>query len=99
PRKKEKEALGPFGRPREFLGNRFVYAVVSQRAHGLSIGVNVNPDKACNFACPYCEVRRDVPGADRQVDLDVLAGELEHLLTLACQGGLRESPWQASVSR
>lgn len=51
----------PFGRPREFLGNRFVYAVISQRAHGLSIGINLNPNKACNFDCAYCEVNRDLP--------------------------------------
>ena len=38
---------------RELDANRYVYAVVSRRARGLSIGVNINPDKACNFACPY----------------------------------------------
>src|SRR3954463_13535858 len=64
-----------FGRPREFLGNRFVYAVISQRARGLSVGVNVNPDKTCNFDCTYCEVNRDLPAQDQTVDLDVLARE------------------------
>lgn len=44
--------------PRELGDNRYVYAVLSRRAHGLSIGVNLNPDKACNFACPYCQVDR-----------------------------------------
>ena len=38
-----------FDRPRDFLGNRFVYAVISSRAGGLSLGVTVNPDKRCNF--------------------------------------------------
>ena len=47
-----------FGSPRDFLGNRFVYAVVSPRARGLSIGVNLNPDRECNFDCAYCEVDR-----------------------------------------
>ena len=34
---------------RRVLGdNRYVYAVVSRRVGGLSIGINLNPDKACN---------------------------------------------------
>ena len=40
-----------FGCPRDFLNNRFVYAVISARAHGLSLGVNMNPDKRCSFDC------------------------------------------------
>ena len=93
PRKRE----GAFGRPREFLGNRFVYAVISQRAHGLSIGVNLNPDKACNFNCAYCEVNRDVPGRDNRVDLDVMVAELENLLTVTFQGKLRDLPYFRTV--
>ncbi|MFM7555101.1 MAG: hypothetical protein ACKPAH_07370, partial [Verrucomicrobiota bacterium] len=34
----------------------YVYPVVSRRSRGLSIGVNLNPDKRCNFDCVYCEV-------------------------------------------
>jgi len=79
-----------FGPPRAFLGNRFVYAVISQRARGLSIGINVNPDKFCNFQCVYCEVNRDVPPRDRTVNLKTLTAELESLLTLAHQGKFRE---------
>ena len=47
-----------FDRPRDFLDNRFVYAVISPRARGLTLGVNMNPDKRCNFDCVYCEVDR-----------------------------------------
>jgi wyosine [tRNA(Phe)-imidazoG37] synthetase (radical SAM superfamily) len=93
PRRRE----GPFGRPREFLGNRFVYAVISQRAKGLSIGVNLNPDKRCNFDCAYCEVNRDLPGRDAGVDLDVMAAELENLLTITFEGNLRELPYFRTV--
>lgn len=88
---------GPFGRPREFLGNRFVYAVISQRAKGLSIGVNLNPDKGCNFDCAYCEVNRDLAGRDARVDLDVMAAELEQLLTTTFEGNLRELPYFRTV--
>jgi wyosine [tRNA(Phe)-imidazoG37] synthetase (radical SAM superfamily) len=68
---------------RDLGANRFVYAVVSRRARGLSIGVNLNPDKVCNFDCPYCQVDRTVPGAPPDVDVPVLRAELAELLALA----------------
>jgi wyosine [tRNA(Phe)-imidazoG37] synthetase (radical SAM superfamily) len=83
---------GPFGLPRNSLNNRFVYAVISQRARGLSIGINLNPDKRCNFDCAYCEVNRDTPGRDRKVDLNVMAEELERLLKLVQEKRVRELP-------
>jgi wyosine [tRNA(Phe)-imidazoG37] synthetase (radical SAM superfamily) len=82
-----------FGRPRNRLGNRHVYAVISQRARGLSIGVNLNPDQRCSFDCVYCEVDRDAPGRQRRVDVKAMAGELEHLLTLHHEGRLGEVEW------
>jgi wyosine [tRNA(Phe)-imidazoG37] synthetase (radical SAM superfamily) len=81
-----------FGCPREFLGNRFVYAVVSARARGLAVGVNLNPDKQCNFDCPYCEVDRLAPGRDAKLDLDAMSAELEATLALVQTGKLRENP-------
>src|SRR6478752_2462194 len=38
---------------RLFELNRFVYPVLSRRSGGISIGVNLNPDKICNFDCIY----------------------------------------------
>jgi wyosine [tRNA(Phe)-imidazoG37] synthetase (radical SAM superfamily) len=70
------------GRSREFLGNRFVYAVVSRRARGLSVGVNMNPDKRCNFNCGYCEVNRAAPTSEKSLDADVMADELQRVLWL-----------------
>jgi wyosine [tRNA(Phe)-imidazoG37] synthetase (radical SAM superfamily) len=81
-----------FGCPREFLGNRFVYAVVSPRARGLSIGVNMNPDKKCNFDCPYCEVNRLLPSQEKHLDIGIMAGELRRTLALAHSGELRNTP-------
>ena len=75
-----------FGRPRNPLNNRFVYAVISQRAHGLSIGVNLTPDKQCNFDCVYCEVNRDAPAKELKAHVKVMSAELEHLLRLAFEG-------------
>jgi len=82
-----------FGRPRNFLNNHFAYAVISQRAHGLSIGVNLNPDKRCNFDCFYCEVDREEPPRDREIDVKVMSDELQKLLALVHENRLREVAW------
>jgi wyosine [tRNA(Phe)-imidazoG37] synthetase (radical SAM superfamily) len=82
-----------FAYPRQFLGNRFVYAVVSSRARGLSIGVNMNPDKRCNFDCDYCEVNRTTPALEKSLDVDVMADELQRTLALAYSGELRDIPY------
>jgi wyosine [tRNA(Phe)-imidazoG37] synthetase (radical SAM superfamily) len=73
---------------RELEQNRYVYAVVSRRARGLSIGVNLNPDKVCNFDCPYCQVDRTTPGWPSEVEVDALVRELDHLLALVAGGTL-----------
>ncbi|HEX3857425.1 MAG TPA: radical SAM protein [Verrucomicrobiae bacterium] len=78
-----------FGWPRQFLSNRFVYVVVSPRARGLSIGVNLNPNKCCNFDCEYCEVDRTKPSFEDPLDVDVMAEELQYTLSLACSGELQ----------
>lgn len=61
----------------------YVYPVVSRRSHGLSIGINLNPDTACNFDCVYCCVDRTQPPPRTDVDLDQIARELRQLLTWA----------------
>lgn len=79
-----------FGCPRDFVGNRFVYVVISPRAKGLSIGVNMNPDKFCNFDCTYCEVNRCLPTIEDHLDVDVMATEMERTLALVQSGEIRE---------
>jgi wyosine [tRNA(Phe)-imidazoG37] synthetase (radical SAM superfamily) len=80
-----------FGRPREFLDNQLVYTVVSARARGLSIGINLNPDKRCNFNCVYCEVQRN--GAPRPtLDVELMAAELKKMLAFVRGGRMRELP-------
>jgi len=44
--------------PRNWRENFYVYPVISRRSGGLSIGINLNPDTACNFDCVYCQVDR-----------------------------------------
>ena len=76
--------------PRNFLGNRFVYTVVSARARGLSIGINMNPDRLCNFDCAYCEVNRQLPLSEQALDVAVMAEELEKTLFLVRSGKIRQ---------
>lgn len=78
-----------FGCARDFLENRFVYVVISPRARGLSIGVNMNPDKHCSFDCLYCEVNRNEPPVTTKLDLDVLADELARTIRLVRSGEIR----------
>jgi wyosine [tRNA(Phe)-imidazoG37] synthetase (radical SAM superfamily) len=86
-----------FGYPRDFLENRFVYFVISPRAGGLSIGVNLNPVAKCNFDCLYCEVDRTLPARAAQLDPDRMAMELREALELARGGWLRQWPRYANL--
>ncbi|MDR1412226.1 MAG: radical SAM protein [Spirochaetaceae bacterium] len=48
---------GPVENHREREKGALVYPVYSRRSGGLSIGINLFPDrKSCSFDCPYCEV-------------------------------------------
>jgi wyosine [tRNA(Phe)-imidazoG37] synthetase (radical SAM superfamily) len=81
-----------FGSPRDFLANRFVYVAISPRARGLSVGVNLNPDKKCNFDCIYCEVNRQEAARESPLDVSVMVTELKGTLTAVREGRLRERP-------
>jgi wyosine [tRNA(Phe)-imidazoG37] synthetase (radical SAM superfamily) len=76
---------------RELGGQRYVYAVVSRRSRGLSVGLNLNPDKVCNFDCVYCQVDRTTPGPTEPVDVGVLAAELDATLGLIASGAVWET--------
>ncbi len=75
---------------RTFQENLYVYAVVSRRSKGVSIGINLNPDKVCNFDCIYCQVDRTTPAVVRDVDMNRLREELEDMLDLVTTGKLFE---------
>src|SRR5438552_8793604 len=75
---------------RTFQENLYVYAVVSRRIKGLSIGINLNPDKVCNFDCVYCQVNRTTLALFREVDMSRLREELEDMLDLVTTGKLFE---------
>jgi wyosine [tRNA(Phe)-imidazoG37] synthetase (radical SAM superfamily) len=86
-----------FGSPRDFLDNQLVYVVVSARARGLSVGVNLNPDKNCNFDCIYCEVPLDGEPSEVRLDVDAMAAELKKTLLFVRNGRLRERPWYRAL--
>jgi wyosine [tRNA(Phe)-imidazoG37] synthetase (radical SAM superfamily) len=70
----------------------YCYPVISRRSKGLSIGINLNPDKACNFDCIYCQVDRATPATVRNVEISALGAELSALLDLALNGNLFKEP-------
>jgi wyosine [tRNA(Phe)-imidazoG37] synthetase (radical SAM superfamily) len=65
---------------RASAGLKYVYPVVSRRAGGVSIGVNLNTNNACNWRCIYCQVPNLVRGAPVPVELAVLERELRRFL-------------------
>jgi len=71
---------------RNFAANRFVYPVISRRSRGLSVGVNLNPDKICNFDCIYCQVDRTRQSETKFVDLPAVLQELEDVLAAVVAG-------------
>jgi wyosine [tRNA(Phe)-imidazoG37] synthetase (radical SAM superfamily) len=75
---------------REFLDNHYVYLFFSPRAGGLTLGINLNPDRTCNFDCIYCEVHRHRPQANGVFRVEAMADELTRLLTRIYQGRLRD---------
>jgi wyosine [tRNA(Phe)-imidazoG37] synthetase (radical SAM superfamily) len=74
--------------PRRFEENRFVYPVLSRRSQGISVGVNLTPDKVCNFDCIYCQVDRREQSETRFIDFSRLLTELEDTLRLVASGEL-----------
>ena len=74
-----------------FETNRFVYPVLSRRSGGISIGVNLNPDKICNFDCIYCQVNRTTESETRFVELDQLLNELDQMLQWVSSAKIFES--------
>jgi wyosine [tRNA(Phe)-imidazoG37] synthetase (radical SAM superfamily) len=77
---------------RSFAQYAYVYPVISRRSRGLSIGINLNPDKICNFDCAYCEVDRKLPGRPGPVDAVQLRAELDALVQDVRNGGLAQQP-------
>ena len=72
--------LTPTNHDRDAAGMTYVYPVVSRRAGGVSIGINLNPNHACNWACVYCQVPDLVRGTAPPVNIAQLESELRAML-------------------
>jgi len=70
------DSLSVTDHSRDSAGLRYVYPVVSRRAGGVSIGINLNPNNACNWRCIYCQVPNLTRGTAPPVDLPLLEKEL-----------------------
>jgi wyosine [tRNA(Phe)-imidazoG37] synthetase (radical SAM superfamily) len=65
---------------RDSAGLTYVYPVISRRSGGLSIGINLNPNNACNWRCIYCQVPDLIRGSSPKIDLQQLKDELNGFL-------------------
>ena len=72
--------LTPRNHDRDSAGMTYVYPVVSRRAGGVSVGINLNPNNACNWACIYCQVPDLARGTAPETDLAQLEAELRAML-------------------
>ena len=71
---------------RDIAGLNYVYPVISRRAGGLSIGINFNPNNACNWRCIYCQVPDLKKGSAPEMDFALLESELTFFLNEVLHG-------------
>lgn len=95
----ERTLLTVHDHDRRRAGRRYVYYVVSRRARGVSIGINLNPNAACNWRCIYCQVPGLTRGAGPAIDLERLAGELAEGLNEVLAPGWMETHVPAGLRR
>jgi wyosine [tRNA(Phe)-imidazoG37] synthetase (radical SAM superfamily) len=91
--------LTPSNHDRDSAGMTYVYPVVSRRAGGVSVGINLNPDNACNWACIYCQVPDLARGAAPETDLAQLEAELRAMLAAIVHGDFMQTRVPAGARR
>jgi wyosine [tRNA(Phe)-imidazoG37] synthetase (radical SAM superfamily) len=84
---------------RDIVGMKYVYPVISRRAGGVSVGINLNPNNACNWQCIYCQVPNLVRGSAPTIDLALLAQELKTLFEAIIKGHFLEEHVADSAHR
>ncbi|MDD5301006.1 MAG: radical SAM protein [Gallionella sp.] len=83
--------LSTLNHDRDSAALRYVYPVVSRRAGGVSIGINLNPNNACNWRCIYCQVPDLTRGTALPVDLGILENELRSFINELLHGDFMQS--------
>lgn len=76
---------------RDSANLRYVYPVISRRAGGVSVGINLNPNNACNWRCIYCQVPELTRGTAPPIDLAILENELRDFLNELLHGNFMQS--------
>ncbi len=71
---------------RDVSGLTYIYPVVSRRAGGVSIGINLNINNACNWRCLYCQVPNLTRGTPPPINLALLEKELRDFLEYIVHG-------------
>jgi len=77
----------------------YVYPVVSRRAGGVSIGINLNPNNACNWRCVYCQVPELKRGTAPKIDLVQLEAELRAFLDEIMHGDFMQAKVEPEARR
>ncbi len=85
-----KQYLNIHDHSRELSGLKYIYSVISRRAGGLSIGVNLNVNNACNWQCIYCEIPNLTRGSPPPIELNLLEEELRFFLHEIIHGDYME---------
>lgn len=91
--------LTPVNHARDSAGMTYIYPVVSRRAGGVSVGVNLNPNNACNWACVYCQVPDLVRGTAPPIDLAQLESELRTMLNDIVRGDFMQTQVSEDMRR
>lgn len=84
---------------RASAGMTYVYPVLSRRAGGVSIGINLNPNNACNWRCIYCQVPGLRRGAAPRIDLVLLEDELREFMAVLKHGDFMRTQVPADMRR
>jgi wyosine [tRNA(Phe)-imidazoG37] synthetase (radical SAM superfamily) len=83
--------LSTINHDRDSAALRYVYPVISRRAGGVSVGINLNTNNACNWHCIYCQVPDLIRGTAPPVDLAVLEHELRDFLNELLHGDFMQN--------
>ena len=86
-----KKELNTINHDRDSAALHYVYPVISRRAGGISIGINLNPNNACNWRCMYCQVPNLTRGTAPTIDMKVLENELRGFLNELLHGDFMQS--------
>ena len=91
--------LNVINHDRDSAALRYVYPVISRRAGGVSVGINLNPNNACNWRCLYCQVPDLTRGTAPPVDMALLESELRGFLHEVLSGDFMQTRVPEGVRR